>query len=188
MSEHTYTREIVDGAYNLDLGPLSDAVVVALPGKPFKGAASGKTVVLSFADQLTPAEVATLDAVVAAQKISYSGLDNARAAKFSDIDANTEQLILGGFAFKAQQFALTLEARTELVELATVKASVGYPVTMNTIDNTGALALADELGLVAFVDSGIAQVRAWIDSGTQLKGQVRAATTIAEVDAVKDNR
>ena len=63
-----------------------------------------------------------------------------------------------------------------------------YPLDWNTIDDLDVYAIPDAATLDGFYLTGVGTIRAHLDSGTALKTSVRAATTIAEVDAVVDNR
>lgn len=78
MSEHTYTRDLVDGVYNFPnqarynengvlLRPASE-VEAALPGKQFKIACDSTEVKVTFVTQLTAEEITTLDSTIAACK------------------------------------------------------------------------------------------------------------------------
>lgn len=82
MSEHTYARALVGGAFDIDNPKdvdangqpvrLAERIADALPGKAFNVRCDGAECVVSFVDDLTAGEVATLDATVAAHK-SASG-------------------------------------------------------------------------------------------------------------------
>ena len=76
---YEYTREIVEGGYNLDANPLrvdgdgnqiylADEIGVALPGKIFKILCDDNTCHIIFDDTLTPLEKDTFDLVVADHK------------------------------------------------------------------------------------------------------------------------
>ncbi len=61
-------------------------------------------------------------------------------------------------------------------------------MTYNTLDDMGAVSLANAQEVRNFFLTALATYRAAIDSGSALKAQVRAASTEAEVDAVVDDR
>ena len=63
-----------------------------------------------------------------------------------------------------------------------------YPVKWNTLDDSDVIEIADSSALHTFYLTALGTYRTHVDSGTTLKDSVRAATTIAEVDAVEDTR
>ena len=80
MSEHIYTRELVDGVYNFpnqarydENGVLllpAKEIETALPGKAFTLHCAGTEIKVDFVDQLTAQEISTLDDTIAACKTS----------------------------------------------------------------------------------------------------------------------
>ena len=71
MSQHGYTRALVGGQWDLDVGAVSKEVELVLPGKVFTGAASGAAVTFDFDAVLTAGEVTTLDGAVAAHQAAF---------------------------------------------------------------------------------------------------------------------
>jgi hypothetical protein len=148
--------------------------------------ASGDVVSLVFADVPSAAEQVVLDGIVAAH-----GLKAAKTQKIAAIDSNTHALIAAGFQYPTstgQIFSLSDNAQRTLLDADVQRNDLTYPVVWNTKDDTGTFALPNAATLHAFVLTGSTTIRAHLDSGTALKDQVRAATTIAEVDAVTDAR
>lgn len=118
-------------------------------------------------------------------------LSQRQEQKRSIIDQRTRVLIDAGFEYPAasgQFFSLSPEAQAALASLHTRRLSLSYPVRFNTVDDAAAVSLPDAVALDAFHAASVAAIRSARDGGTTLKDQVRAATTVAEVDAVQDNR
>ncbi len=130
--------------------------------------------------------------MTAAEKDS-NHLTTVQQEKMAEIDVHTTELILGGFEYPASSggyFSLSMEAQSNLEGLHQVRddTSIAYPVEWNHIDNADKLSLADSDAVSAFYLTALGVVRGHRDSGTSLKDQVRAATTVAAVEAISDNR
>lgn len=122
--------------------------------------------------------------------ISLAGV---KAAKFQAIDEKTVELIRRGFEFppgSGQRFSLSNEAQSLLLGAYQSRNDplFTYPLVWNTLDDAGALEIPDAATLYLFYLQATGTVRAHRDSGTALKSQVRAATSVAEVAAVEDTR
>lgn len=132
-------------------------------------------------------DVAAIDAVVTAHDHSLSV---AKVNKIAAIDGRTEALIDLGFIHSAQNFSLSLASQSKMTAAHQIKDHVAfvYPVKWNTRQDDGAHEIVDSTEMDTFYLSAIGTIRAHLDSGTALKDAVRAATTVAEVDAVVDNR
>lgn len=117
-------------------------------------------------------------------------LDNIKSAKNVAIDGKTTSLIDIGFTYAAKQFSLSLPSQIKLIGAHELKddAALTYPITWNTIDDFDKHDIDNATALDNFYKTALGTIRAHLDSGTALKNQIRAATTIAEVDAVVDNR
>lgn len=117
-------------------------------------------------------------------------LIEAKAAKFASIDARTDELIASGFTFASKQFSLSQAAQSRLMGINQVRddENVTYPIKWNTIDDSDTYSIPDSATVLSFYLTAVGTYRTHVDSGTALKDQVRAATTVAEVDAVVDNR
>lgn len=135
-------------------------------------------------DQVVEMTQAEKDAVDAA------GLPETKLAKYAEIDARTDQLIYEGFMFAGKRFSLSLGAQLKMIGTNQVRArpEIAYPIVWNTIDDADKHQLVDADEVLAFYLQGVGTYRAHVDSGTELKDQVRAATTIAAVQAVEDAR
>lgn len=117
-------------------------------------------------------------------------LPAAKEAKFNAIDKRTEELIRAGFTYGGKTFSLSTNAQNTFTGLYAVRAEVvfQYPVRVNTINDLDYLELADADDVRDFYLTAVGTYRAHLDGGTALKDAVRDATTIAEVEAVKDGR
>jgi len=117
-------------------------------------------------------------------------LVEAKKAKFAEVDARTDELIASGFTFASKQFSLSQNAQSRLMGINQVRddENVVYPIKWNTIDDSDTYSIPDSATVLGFYLTAVGTYRTHVDSGTTLKDQVRAATTIAEVNAVVDNR
>lgn len=134
--------------------------------------------------EMDAAEKAVVDAAL---------LPQAKEAKIAEIDTRTAELIDQGFEWPPASgiiHSFSLEAQANLLglELARNDPALVYPVVWNSKDDGATTSLADATEVHGFYLTALATKRAHLDSGTLLKDQVRAALTIAEVDAVIDPR
>lgn len=109
---------------------------------------------------------------------------------FSQIDGKTDQLIAGGFPYAGHQFSLSLASQMKMVgaHAARDEAAMVYPIVWNTLGDEDVYSIASSADLNGFYLTAVGTLRAFLDSGTALKNQVREATTKAELDAVTDDR
>jgi hypothetical protein len=117
-------------------------------------------------------------------------LPAAQLAKCKEIDARTDELIAAGFTYDSKTFSLSQAAQSRLTGINQVRddAAVTYPIVWNTLDDSDTLSIVDSAALLTFYLTAMGTYRTHVDSGTALKDDVRAATTIAAVDAVVDSR
>ncbi len=117
-------------------------------------------------------------------------LDSVKASKLLAIDTRTDALIAGGFVYSSKTFSLSLPAQVKMNGSHMVRddPAFAYPVIWNTMDDNDTISLADSATLDAFYLTALGTVRGHLDSGTALKDQVRAAVTVAVVNAIVDNR
>lgn len=192
MSNHNYIRTLVDGFWDTDIPSLSRSVKAALPGEVFTLRAAGTAVVFDFVDDLTAPEIATLDSEVTANQ-AVAALDTAKNQKCETVDSLTRELISAGFEYPTASgiiFSLSDNAQRTLItaDAQRLDPLFAYPVTWNSKDDETTISFADAAELHAFVMTAVGTTRAWLDSGTGLKDQVRAAATVAAVEAIVDNR
>ena len=101
---------------------------------------------------------------------------------------------------ESQQFCLSRQAQANLLGvqsninkanrkgvLAEFEAAV-FPLTFNTSNDLEKVEIATVVEFDTFYDTAFGTVKAYLDSGTGLKESVRAATTLAELNAVVDSR
>jgi len=112
--------------------------------------------------------------------------------RYEEIDARTRALIDTGFVFDDTVFSLSLQAQINLNRLRTnlltgVLTALDFPRPYSRIDNQDYIInnIRDASDLYATGDNRLDQR---IRSGNNLKNQVRAATTKAEIDAITDDR
>lgn len=117
-------------------------------------------------------------------------LPSTKNRKFDAIDTRTKELIAEGFEYASKRFSLSIAAQTTYTALYSIRRErkLVYPLTVNTFDDRNTHALRDDTEVADFYLAGIAVCREALDSGTALKDQVRAAGTVAAVNAVVDSR
>lgn len=114
-----------------------------------------------------------------------------KIARAAEIDARTEELIAEGFVgstskrFRIDDCALV---RYNVMYLTRNAGSSVYPKVINVYTNDAVQNLPTVAAVEQFCTEVFLGQQAIIDSGTALKVQIIAATTIAEIDAVVDNR
>lgn len=190
MSTHAFTRNFAEGAWDVRTYELSLSLESVFPGKRFVVRASGTVAQVVFEDALTPAEEVLLDAAVTAHKQNTDALARAQRIFLENIDKRTDELIEQGFSFGGHMFSLSVEAqiRVEGMDRLRTDPVCVYPVEWNALDDGASVSLADAAALHNFFLTAVGTLRARVDSGTVLKNQVRAATSLAELNAITDNR
>jgi hypothetical protein len=192
MSTHAYTRTATDGLWDLYPYPLASAIEVALPAKQFVVRATGADVSVAFNDALSPGEITTLDASVEAARVAPNALVLLKEKRMVEIDARTVELIFQGFAHAGKVFSLSLPAQSYWTNMYLAKdiltAQGAFPLKVNTLNDLDAHNIADAVEVTTFYATAVGTVKARLGSGTVLKDAIRAATTIAEVNAVVDTR
>ncbi len=188
MADYPYPR-INAGGYDLAQLQFSTEAGTALPGVTLRVACDPTTATVVTTEDLDAGQEATLAALAA----SYDGIIPLQETKNGEIDQRTSDLIAEGFQFPPTTglvFSLSAEAQTNLLglESARLDPAFTYPVNWNSIDDEAVYAIPDADTAHSFYLTALGTIRAWKDSGTALKDQVRAATTPAEVAAVVDNR
>jgi hypothetical protein len=108
--------------------------------------------------------------------------------RLREVDARTRSLIYAGFTFEGKHVSASLEAQSRHNALRSQGASAVVPAVFPTIDNTDELVLDTASDLSAFLDAAQAHPRVLTESGAELKAQLRAATTVAELQAFVDPR
>ena len=114
--------------------------------------------------------------------------DGAKAVKFVSIDDCTAFLISAGFVWAGKTFSLSVAAQLNWSSMASDPSALTYPHTASTIDDLDSHAFEDEAEIAAAALVATGTRTAHVASGTALKDLVRAATTVAEVEAIEDSR
>jgi hypothetical protein len=190
MAVYTYPidlfpDEVIDpDAFLAELRALGFADRISYLNTSDKGSEIGTKVDLS-AD-----EIAAIDDLIAAHK---PALHLAKQTKVAAIDQRTKALIDEGFEFppsSGQIFSLSTSAQVVLLALEAARGDplFAYPVVYNTKDESAVIKLDDSDGVHAFFVTAIGACRGHLDSGTAIKNEVRAASSVAEVNAIVDPR
>lgn len=126
-----------------------------------------------------------------ADLINANLLAKAKSDKIDAIDARTVELIVTGFVYSGQILSLSVEAQSNITNAWAARNeawfSSSYPIEWST-KNGGSISLADATAIDGMYQAAFATKKAHLDSGRALKLQIDAATTLAEVAAVVDNR
>ncbi len=122
-----------------------------------------------------------------AWEVAEESLDRYKAKKKLAIDLKTQQLIGQGFTYASKIFSLSSNAQLYWSNLLNIPSG-DFPLTVNTLDDLDSYAIADTTDAQGMYGAALSAVKGNLASGTALKGQVRAATTKTEVDAVVDSR
>lgn len=141
---------------------------------------------ISFADVLSPADKTTLDKIVALHPLT-----KVKAARYEEVDVQTVALIDGGFPYNSQIFSLSIPSQITMLGLDAVRNDPAFvfPVNLNVKDDTtDPFVVPDAPTAHDMFMTAVATYRGYKDAGTALKNQIRAAQTVADVNAVVDNR
>jgi hypothetical protein len=151
--------------------------------------ASGDYLVV-FEEALSDVQKNALDETISVHEDDPHHLPTVKAAKFGEIDAKTTSLIENGFEYNGQRFSLAGTSQIKLIGMDLLRGDplVSFPVKFNTIDDHGAVSLQDANAVHAFVLTAFGAYRTYLDTGTSLKDQVRAATTVEGVTTIIDPR
>lgn len=118
-------------------------------------------------------------------------LEEAKAAKKSAIDANTNRIRdRDGLAYAGERFDMRDAAMLKWTGLLSAKDILPFPVTILTIDDKP-VALADQTALLQFAAAVLSyetDPASPLSIGRELRQRVDAATTPEEVEAIVDDR
>lgn len=169
----------------------AEAVVDGLP-IPVNVTSDDETddVLVVFEEALTDEQKAGLDVVVTNHVDDAHHLPSLKTQKFAEIDRKTTRLIEAGFTYQGRRFSLGGTAQIKLIGIDLMRNDplVVYPVKYNTLDDADSISLQDATSVHDFVLMAFGTYRAFLDSGTALKDQVRAATTVEAVNIIVDPR
>jgi len=119
------------------------------------------------------------------------GVGDARKLRYSQIDQRTVELIHQGYSYAGKVFSLSDNSQRWLSGLKAGLDLMGpddWPLKINTLDDSESYSIVDSTDALYLYGSAMATVKAHLGSGTDIKDQIRAASTIAEVEAVEDTR
>lgn len=134
------------------------------------------------------------------EKDGVTPLSELKDKRYVEIDNRTTELIGGGFTYLGKVFSLSRQAQSNMLgvraAIADYRASGSlagfeaafFPLKFNTLDDTDSTSLDKMDDFLAFYDTAMGTVRAYLDGGTALKTTIRAAVDKAGVDAVVDER
>lgn len=114
-------------------------------------------------------------------------LPQAKREKWNAIDGKSQALLLQGYLHDGSTFSMSQTAQMNWVSLHVARSTLTYPVRVSTKDEREHL--FNTAGtLSTFYLGGQAFKQGFLASGRALKLQVRAATTVEEVQAIVDSR
>lgn len=192
---YEYTREKVDGAWNLTTESLKPAVEAAFPNNPSKVRCFDIDFEVLLEDEV---DRSTLDTVVADAKEAFVSLPAVRAAKIAAIRAHTDGLIAQGAQFDGLTYMSTDQGRFDVLGIYAVgiqwnaevpTATPGFwPKTVSTTDGEVETEFAGPTEFLPFFQAMLGTYDHWKSTSQVLRARVNAATTVAEVEAVNDDR
>jgi hypothetical protein len=196
MPDYNYTRSLIDGFWNVDVKLLALEVSAMFTTKLFRLRASELDVVFDFQDELTVPEQALLDEAVGDHKLAQPArnLETCKQMKCSSIGIRTAELEAQGFEYNSLFFGMDADCRVNVAQLNAERDdpimpwNQGGEMLYGALHDSGCLHITSAAVIHDFYLAGI---NAYITSqagGNLLKEQVRALTTIAEVQAFVDPR
>lgn len=192
MSEHDYTRALVDGQWNINPAAVRKAAHVAYPDTAFHVQAKGVGLAVTATPDLS--DTARLDQLVAAQAAAFDPMPPIRDRLVDAIDARTRDLIAQGFEYPAdsgQIFSLSTAAQANwntMAAMAAADPAAVLPVPVPFADDSGQIVLNEVAELAAWGRTGAARVLAVRVAGSALKAAVRGYGTPAQAAAFNDGR
>ncbi len=117
--------------------------------------------------------------------LTWDSLPDAKADKVKAINARTAELIAAGFVHQGVRYPMSLQNQIHYQWMPAL--SLGASIVMSNIDDTIQTSF-DTLTLPNFLATARAFLNATMQQANTLKKKVIDATTVAQVDAVKDTR
>ena len=146
----------------------------------------GLSLVLTFEEELSAEQIATLDALVAAHDPQV--LENLKIQRRKEIDKRTAEIVSDGFEFAGITFSASVESQARIMACVIAGASAPFPIRWMSKDDTEYYDVEDVATMAAFYAMGLGTLKAKIDLGTSLKIQINAANSIEEVNSIVDLR
>lgn len=175
----------------LNLNVLCGFIKASTIGSLSLGASTeGNTCFIYFELKLTPDQQTVLGQCIALTNSPTTTLQEAKQAKFEQIDKKTNEIIARGYVWEGVVLSLSLPSQTRLNGVYAMQDDPpgGYPIVWNSLDDNSFVTLEDAKDTVSMHDAAGNRLREVVDSGTAIKEEVRAATTVAEVEAIVDPR
>ncbi len=187
MTEYDYVRTLVSGEYDINQ-KIHSAVKTALPGKSFTVEMLATNARFYFDIALSGADKTILDDTVQAY-IDVDFVDEYREQRKTLTDIKTSALIEDGFTYDSVLFSQSAFAQHNWLGLFVKKADINYTggKKVSTMDGSQ-YSIPDQTEMTNFWNAGQDAKEAHYDSGRAIKLQLNAATTIAAIDAIVDNR
>lgn len=118
--------------------------------------------------------------------------DELRDVRLAEVTDRTRTLLRDGFSYASNVFASDTSAQAfynllRLQSAPLLGLAISYPIIIPTLDDASDVSLSAG-GLALFLAAAGAHVRAVRDGDALLKRALRAATTVAAIQAVQDTR
>jgi predicted aspartyl protease len=131
-----------------------------------------------------------MDDQVVSDTIDSIELENAKSQKLNAIDNRTSSEINVGYVYANKTFSASANHQTWATGML-IMAQNGQDFTgtiVPTIDNKDSYIIIDNADAITLAETCMGHVKVWLASGSVLKSQIQAATTVLELDAIIDNR
>lgn len=137
-----------------------------------------------------------LDSLVSA----HNPLTRLKELKIDAIDYRSRELIQQGYLVNGKSFSLSDQAQNNLAGVQsailahTLAGTIAqfeaayFPIVFNTLDDQGDALIANVAEFQQYYTAAFMAVKTKLDGGTALKAAVRAAGTLADLNAVVDTR
>lgn len=165
---------------------IAQLAVAGIPITGILGQEDGSIRVL-YGAEATSDQIAQGDAIAATVP-----LQQAKVAATTAVDAKTTALLAAGFAYTTadaivNHFDLSDGIRADWAQMANIAAMLTYPFAVGTVDNKS-VALVSVADVQDFFAVGLQRYLAIRQGGIDLKARIAAATSIAAVNAITDDR
>jgi glutamine cyclotransferase len=121
---------------------------------------------------------------IAGRRYDLTNLQDFKDFAFIEIDKRTQDEIFEGFVFDEKRFSMSVNAQINWSNLMNVPQEY-FPVNVSTIDNE--LYLLSWENKVPFYMTALGWKSAALQEGTVIKSQIKACTTIQEIEEIINN-
>jgi hypothetical protein len=128
---------------------------------------------------------------IAKDELIRGPLEEQKKIRREDINARTVALINVGYEYPPGSgtfYSLSDTAQRNLAELDKIRDALNYPFKMASIDDSFVASVADAAEVNARYTAGLGRIQWAYATGNNLKSDINAAATQAELDAIIDNR